>query len=682
MNPTLTIQHLLTVVMLQLLFLTCASGQEWEEFHGDQLPELTFERVRSLALDTGAVWIAGEGGLTRWNRATSKFEHVEGMRNKNVVKVEAENGLVYALTDGGKLYSVRHEGLYIVHETVNLFVTDFSLKDGKVAMSTLFSGLYVMDGNTSQHYDTTGSFIQENSLRSVTWFGDLIACGGSQGLYLSDGRSFNTSNGLTGEQVYRLDEMDSKLYLAHEQGIQALTVEGWATPSGDSLSNSVVYAFYEEDGDPRIATDLGLYHLDGDDWVRTYPEGDDDKTVVHGVSADSIALLAYKDHGISIQYGAHKRYYQKTPETLVIQKICLVDHNLYGVAKGDGCWWFHYDSVLQRLKVIKPLNVNTTASNRLLVNRDEQPYLFNYWGCYNITTDSMYMYPTGHANPGRIFFSPETGKPAYFKWHKGLWVLTNDSFRYQVHTPYIGNWSVGPTRQNDRGEVYFKCDAQILRWTGNNENDVAVLEEVVDFFPHGYRDLYFTGDDRLFLTSWEFMEVFGDRPTILDHTDPDYVTPEYALTIGTHHVAVKSGRNFYVYATDSLRQVDRIELPSGDFYKDHKVDRTNRFIWLANDSAIYRYPYGTYNLLPHSTPLVFYPNPAQDHLTVEVSAPGSDEALIRIHSMQGNVLYHESIALSSDRHKHQVSLPDLPQGMYMISVNAGSHQQSEVFVIE
>ncbi len=62
-------------------------------------------------------------------------------------------------------------------------------------------------------------FLGNNSVKAVTWHGDLIAAATLGAVYLSDGSKRDSLNGLNGIQPYRMASRLGALYVATEYGI-------------------------------------------------------------------------------------------------------------------------------------------------------------------------------------------------------------------------------------------------------------------------------------------------------------------------------------------------------------------------------------------------------------------------------------------------------------------------------
>ncbi|MEZ4883589.1 MAG: DUF5689 domain-containing protein [Chitinophagales bacterium] len=73
---------------------------------------------------------------------------------------------------------------------------------------------------------------------------------------------------------------------------------------------------------------------------------------------------------------------------------------------------------------------------------------------------------------------------------------------------------------------------------------------------------------------------------------------------------------------------------------------------------------------------LLYPNPAKGEVTLQFSADQPTDAIIRIQNMAGQVVYANSIK-NAQNEKLSIDLQDLPNGMYILSVN----NQAEKFVV-
>jgi len=76
-----------------------------------------------------------------------------------------------------------------------------------------------------------------------------------------------------------------------------------------------------------------------------------------------------------------------------------------------------------------------------------------------------------------------------------------------------------------------------------------------------------------------------------------------------------------------------------------------------------------------------FPNPSDGRIDIS-AIPVSGQAIINISSMLGNIVYSEKVASKDGKIQHKLDLSMLPSGFYTISINDGSKQFNQRFVIQ
>ncbi|MCG8329655.1 MAG: T9SS type A sorting domain-containing protein [Chitinophagales bacterium] len=85
-------------------------------------------------------------------------------------------------------------------------------------------------------------------------------------------------------------------------------------------------------------------------------------------------------------------------------------------------------------------------------------------------------------------------------------------------------------------------------------------------------------------------------------------------------------------------------------------------------------------IMPFSTTLQVYPNPTSDYLNIQLKNFNKVEAVLSIYNTMGQEVYSEPIHLTSKLQSMEVSVTDLPAGVYFLKVEQGRHVTVRKFV--
>ena len=78
----------------------------------------------------------------------------------------------------------------------------------------------------------------------------------------------------------------------------------------------------------------------------------------------------------------------------------------------------------------------------------------------------------------------------------------------------------------------------------------------------------------------------------------------------------------------------------------------------------------------------FYPNPAVDRATMELTVGKAGKASVYIYDITGKVVYTENLgSLTEGVHTHTVDCQSLPHGMYLVNVVIGSQKATSKLVV-
>ena len=78
----------------------------------------------------------------------------------------------------------------------------------------------------------------------------------------------------------------------------------------------------------------------------------------------------------------------------------------------------------------------------------------------------------------------------------------------------------------------------------------------------------------------------------------------------------------------------------------------------------------------------FYPNPAIDRSTMEITVGKAGKATMRIYDLTGKMVYSESLGnLTEGVHTRTVDCQALPHGMYLVNVVVGSQRATSKLIV-
>jgi hypothetical protein len=69
------------------------------------------------------------------------------------------------------------------------------------------------------------------------------------------------------------------------------------------------------------------------------------------------------------------------------------------------------------------------------------------------------------------------------------------------------------------------------------------------------------------------------------------------------------------------------------------------------------------------TDLSIYPNPASNFLNIDFSYDGSEMLDLYLTNLSGSILLNETLPANQSRINHTLDLPDLPNGLYLLSIS-------------
>lgn len=76
-----------------------------------------------------------------------------------------------------------------------------------------------------------------------------------------------------------------------------------------------------------------------------------------------------------------------------------------------------------------------------------------------------------------------------------------------------------------------------------------------------------------------------------------------------------------------------------------------------------------------------YPNPAQDHISMELFAPSNEEALLNVYDLSGRLMFQETTELNTGENKLSIQLPaEIASGNYVLSVQTANESRSVKFI--
>ena len=78
----------------------------------------------------------------------------------------------------------------------------------------------------------------------------------------------------------------------------------------------------------------------------------------------------------------------------------------------------------------------------------------------------------------------------------------------------------------------------------------------------------------------------------------------------------------------------------------------------------------------------FYPNPAVNRSTMELTVGKAGKATMRIYDLSGRMVYSESLGtLSEGVHTRTIDCQALPHGMYLVNVVVGSQKATSKLIV-
>ena len=98
-------------------------------------------------------------------------------------------------------------------------------------------------------------------------------------------------------------------------------------------------------------------------------------------------------------------------------------------------------------------------------------------------------------------------------------------------------------------------------------------------------------------------------------------------------------------------------MPGTSYYRLRQVDR---------DGAVAYSPVARVHVVPGPLPIVAYPNPATDRLTLDLTAiPAAEPCAVRVLTLAGQVMRSETLA---GGRVQEMPLAGLPAGLYLLQV--------------
>lgn len=87
------------------------------------------------------------------------------------------------------------------------------------------------------------------------------------------------------------------------------------------------------------------------------------------------------------------------------------------------------------------------------------------------------------------------------------------------------------------------------------------------------------------------------------------------------------------------------------------------------------------NIMPSSSSLAVYPNPAKDYVSIEFESSQEEGARLQIFNLLGEIVYWQNVNAIVGKNTVAVQLPHLPQAVYVLQLNLHDQSQTTKFVI-
>jgi len=122
----------------------------------------------------------------------------------------------------------------------------------------------------------------------------------------------------------------------------------------------------------------------------------------------------------------------------------------------------------------------------------------------------------------------------------------------------------------------------------------------------------------------------------------------------------------------AISNINKITFSEGNVIIN-KIDKTENNFDLINIRYINFIDLDTattisYLISEKSTLLMLYPNPAQDLININLTAPNSQTTRIEILSLSGNVIYVEQLKQTNGINTYQLYVSMLPKGIYLCRI--------------
>lgn len=663
----------------------------WQTHGISELSELATNHTRTLAQSERGVWIGGEPGIVFWDAASGNFERPEPLSLMLAMKMEYYASSLYVLTKAKQLLEIQLNeggdvGSVIQLSPSGIIVNDFDISEYGLIMATAFSGVHKYQSGIWSYFNAGTSFLGNNSVKAVTWHGDLIAAATLGAVYLSDGSKRDSLNGLNGIQPYRMASRLGALYVATEYGIHVFESNGVnRVLTNDFIGSAVVSKFCFKNGDAMIATNKGLYQSQSIGWQRFVDAGQQGIRVSDALIFEDKLFIGYHADGLDIVHGTQLFNYNQTSTNWRTDQIFEWKGEVWGLVNSNQL--FHFDDFLNRLK-LSALDRRLEGTRQVITNGSDKAYAFTPSGCIDLETceKALYASPIPAENIGSIkpFFNPEWDEPAFLMQGQGLYVL-NDSGRFEriLSSPFVQGMQIGTVKNDIRGNVYFKHDRNIYRWSkGDLREEGLFMDTLISFYDHDIQDYFFMQDYPIY-QSWDYFLYDGPKEFIKTYLDEGYLNPGEAHFISDGRVfAVGENRDkMGIYALDSLRTLSYADMPfDAKGYKNGLVTAEKQ-ICLGYEQVICYYQLDDYSIRPNKEALLLYPNPAGNYLYAELSIDPYSKVELSIQGMDGRVVYTEQFTATQIREKILLDLPHLNSGVYTLSLIGFGVTTSKSFVV-
>ena len=121
----------------------------------------------------------------------------------------------------------------------------------------------------------------------------------------------------------------------------------------------------------------------------------------------------------------------------------------------------------------------------------------------------------------------------------------------------------------------------------------------------------------------------------------------------------------------AINNINKITFNEGNIIIN-KIDETENIFDLTNIRYINFIDLDTAttinNVISEKSTLMLYPNPAQDLINIQLTAPNSQTARIEILSLSGNVIYIVQLKHPNEMNTYQFSISMLPRGVYLCRI--------------